>query len=219
MFLGHFGVGFGAKRFAPRASLGTLFLAAQFADLLWPTLLLLGVERVRIAPGITRVTPLDFVSYPISHSLAMIALWGLVFAAVYWAARRYARGALVVGLAVLSHWVLDLLVHRPDLPLTPAERIKVGLDAWASVPATVALEFGLLAVGCALYLQRTAARDRAGAIGPWALVLLLAAIYVANLAGPPPPSATAVAWAGEAQWLLVLFAYWLDRHRMPLGTD
>jgi hypothetical protein len=107
MFLGHFGVGFGAKRFAPRASLGTLFLAALFADLLWPTLLLLGVERVRIAPGITRVTPLDFVSYPISHSLALIALWGLVFAALYWAARRYASGTLAA-------------VSRPRRPTKPS---------------------------------------------------------------------------------------------------
>ena len=115
MFLGHFAVGFGAKRLAPRASLGTLLLAAQFIDLLWPTLVLLGVERVRIAPGITAVVPLDFEHYPISHSLLAVVGWALLFGAVYFLIRRDRRTSLVLGLAVLSHWLLDWITHRPDL--------------------------------------------------------------------------------------------------------
>ena len=117
MFVGHFGVGFAAKAAAPRVSLGTLFLAAQLVDLLWPTLLLLGLEKVEIRPGITRVTPLDFVSYPISHSLLMAVVWAALFAGAYLLLRRHAAGALVAFAAVVSHWLLDLATHRPDLPL------------------------------------------------------------------------------------------------------
>jgi membrane-bound metal-dependent hydrolase YbcI (DUF457 family) len=213
MFLGHFGAGFAGKAAAPRVSLGTLFLAAQLLDLLWPTLLLVGLERVEIAPGATRVTPLDFVSYPISHSLLAVVLWGLALGGVFWLARRSLRGAAVVGALVVSHWLLDLLVHRPDLPLAPGGGARLGLGLWHSLPATLVVELTVLGIGLALYLRRTRARDRAGSLGLWGLVALLLAIYAANLLGPPPPSVAAIAWAGHAQWLLVAWAYWLDRHR------
>src|SRR5215831_9320071 len=113
MFIGHFGIGFGAKAAARRASLGTLFLAAQFLDLIWPTFLLLGIERVEIKPGITKATPLDFVSYPISHSLFVVCIWGLLFGVVYGLVRKDSGAALVLGICVVSHWLLDLIVHRP----------------------------------------------------------------------------------------------------------
>jgi hypothetical protein len=213
MFLGHFGAGFGAKSLAPRTSLGTLFLAVQFLDLLWPTLLLLGFERVEIRPGITRVTPLDFTSYPLSHSLALALVWGLVFAIVYWAVRRYRTGAIVAAACVVSHWVLDALVHRPDLPLLPQGGVKVGLGLWSSLPVTLVLELVALGVGLAIYLRQTYAADRIGSVGLWALVVFLLVIYVSSVFGPPPPSATAIAWAGQAQWLIVVFAYAIDRHR------
>jgi hypothetical protein len=213
MFIGHFGAGFAGKAAAPRVSLGTLFLAAQLLDLLWPTLLLLGLERVEIAPGATRVTPLDFVSYPISHSLLAVGLWGLALGGVFWLARRSLRGAAVVGALVVSHWLLDLVVHRPDLPLVPGGGARLGLGLWHSLPGTLVVELTVLGVGLALYLRRTRARDRAGSLGLWGLVAFLLAIYAANLLGPPPPSVAAIAWAGQAQWLLVAWAYWLDRHR------
>jgi hypothetical protein len=213
MFLGHFGAGFAGKAAAPRVSLGTLFLAAQLLDLLWPTLLLVGLERVEIAPGATRVTPLDFVSYPISHSLLAVVLWGLALGGVVWLARRSLRGAAVVGALVMSHWLLDFVVHRPDLPLVPGGGARLGLGLWHSLPATLVVELAVLGVGLALYLRRTRARDRAGSLGLWGLVAFLLAIYAANLLGPPPPSVAAIAWAGHAQWLLVAWAYWLDRHR------
>lgn len=213
MFLGHFGAGFAGKAAAPRVSLGTLFLAAQLLDLLWPTLLLVGLERVEIAPGATRVTPLDFVSYPISHSLLAVVLWGLALGGVFWLARRSVRGAAVVGALVVSHWLLDLVVHRPDLPLVPGGGARLGLGLWHSLPATLVVELAVLGVGLALYLRRTRARGRAGSLGLWGLVAFLLAIYAANLLGPPPPSVAVIAWAGHAQWLLVAWAYWLDRHR------
>ena len=213
MFIGHFGVGFGAKRAAPRTSLGTLFLSAQFIDLLWPTLLLAGIEHVEIRPGITRVTPLDFVSYPVSHSLVLVVGWGVLFGTVYWLLRRYRAGAIVTAAAVISHWFLDVIVHRPDLPLAPGIPTKVGLGLWNSPAATFAVEGLVFAVGVIFYLRSTIAVDGIGRYGTAALVLLLVVIYAANVAAPPPPSVKAIAWGGQAQWLLVLFGYWIDRHR------
>lgn len=213
MFLGHFAIGFAAKRYAPRASLGTLFLAAQFIDLLWPLLVLAGVERVRIAPGITGVTPLDFEHYPWSHSLLMVLVWGVLFAAVYFLIRRDRRTSLVLGLAVVSHWVLDWLTHRPDLPLAPGAE-RVGLGLWNSFAGTLVVEVGLFALGVYLYVRATRARDRIGSWALWSLVVFLAAVYAGNLFGAPPPDAMAIAWVGQAQWLLVAWGYWIDRHRV-----
>lgn len=216
MFIGHFGVGFAAKRVAPRVSLGTLLLAAQFIDLLWPTLLLLGLERVRIAPGITTVTPLDFESYPISHSLVAVCGWGLLVGALHFLARRDRRGAAVLGGLVVSHWALDALVHRPDLPLVPGGDLVVGLGAWSSLPLTIVLEGAVFTIGVVLYSRATEASDATGRWGFRGLVAFLVVIYGANLFGPPPPTVDAIAWAGHAQWLLVIWGYWVDRHRRAL---
>ena len=128
MFIGHFGGALAAKKAAPRTSLGTLILAAQFIDLLWPIFLLLGLEHVRIAPGITKVSPFDFYDYPISHSLLMVVVWSVVLGGLYYAFRQYPRGAWIIALAVLSHWVLDFIVHWPDLPLWPGGP-RAGLGA------------------------------------------------------------------------------------------
>lgn len=216
MFLGHFGVALAAKAWAPRTSLGTLFFAGQFLDLLWPTLLLLQIERVRIDAANGGVTPLVFVHYPVSHSLVAAAAWAALLAFAYAAFARNRRGALIVGLLVLSHWFLDALVHRPDLLLAPWSRTAVGLNLWASRIATLAVEVPLFAIGLLLYLRAVPARR--GDWRLWALVALLAAIYFGNLYGPPPPSIAAIAWVGQAQWLLVLWAFWIDNHRVRAGT-
>jgi hypothetical protein len=213
MFVGHFAVGLGAKAAAPRVSLGTLFLAAQWIDLLWPTLLLLGVERVRIAPGATRVTPLDFEHYPISHSLAAVFLWAAGFALAHWAFRRDRRSAFVLGALVVSHWLLDAVVHRPDLPLYPGSGALVGFGLWSTLAGTLAVELALFGAGLWLYLRSTWAVDAAGKWALWGLVAILAAIYGANVLGPAPPGVEAIAWAGHAQWLLIAWGYWVDRHR------
>lgn len=214
MFIGHFGVGFGAKRLAPAVSLGTLFLAAQLADLLWPTLLLMGVEQVRIDPGITAFTPLDFVSYPWSHSLAAMAGWGILFGIVYKVARR-SRPAAAVLLAALvaSHWVLDYVTHRPDMPLTVGGEERYGLGLWSSVPGTLAVEVTLFLAGVFLYVRSTRPRDRTGTVALAALVLFLLGVYATNLFGSPPPTVAAVAWVTQSMWLLVAWGYWVDRHR------
>jgi hypothetical protein len=212
MFIGHFALGLAAKRAAPRLSLAVLFGAAQLADILWPVLLALGLEQVRIDPGNTRFTPLDFVSYPYSHSLLLLTVWALAFGWVV--RRRDARAFVVVSLLVVSHWVLDFVTHRPDMPLYPGGP-KVGLGLWNSVPATVAIEVPMYAAGVWIYLRGTRPRD---AVGTWAAGLLLAIlflIYLGNLspaAVPPSVAAiTAVSIAGGV--LFTAWAWWADRHR------
>jgi membrane-bound metal-dependent hydrolase YbcI (DUF457 family) len=218
MFIGHFGLALAAKKASPAISLGMLFLACQFADLLWPTLVLAGVERVEIAPGATAVTPLDFVSYPYSHSLVALILWGAIAGGVYAALRREPGAAAVtLALLVISHWLLDYLTHRPDMPLTIGGPERVGLGLWNSVPGTLAVELTVFGAGLAFYLRSTTARDRIGSIALWALAVFLLVIYLANIFGPPPPSVTAVAWAAQAMWLLVLWGYWVDGHRVPVN--
>ena len=216
MFIGHFAVGFGAKKWAPTVSLGTLFLATQLADLVWPNLVLLGIEHVEIAPGATAVTPLDFVSYPYSHSLLGLGLWGALAGLAYWTIRHRGEfAALTVALVVVSHWLLDAISHRPDMPLTFAGSARVGLGLWNSVPATLVVEGALFIAGVTLYARATEPRDRIGGLGLKLLVAFLLAVNLANLLGPPPPSSSAVAWVAQSLWLLVLWGYWVDRHRRP----
>ncbi len=214
MFIGHIALAFGAKKLAPKASLGTLVMAAQLADLVWPTLVLLGIETVVVSPGITAFTPLDFVSYPYSHSLVALAGWALGLGVAYALVQRgQVREALVIALLVLSHWVLDVLTHRPDMPLTIGGTGKLGLGLWNSIPGTLLVELGMYAAGIAVYFNSTKANDRTGKVAAWSLIGFLTVVYAANVFGPPPPSGTAVAVAGEAIWLLVAWAWWADRHR------
>ncbi|HEY6892969.1 MAG TPA: hypothetical protein VI258_02290 [Rhodanobacteraceae bacterium] len=214
MFLGHFGVAFASKRVAPRLSLGTTVLAAQWADGLWPLLALLGVEQVEIRPGITRVTPLDFVSYPWSHSLLADLVWAAIFALVYGTLRKDRRGAAWLAVLVLSHWVLDVIAHRPDMPTWPGGP-KLGMGMWDSLPATLVVEFGLFGVGLWLYIASTVARDTLGKVLMWTFAITLVVLYFAAVFGPPPPSTLALAFTGLFGWLFVAWAYWIDRHRVP----
>jgi membrane-bound metal-dependent hydrolase YbcI (DUF457 family) len=212
MFLGHFAVALGAKRAAPKASLGTLVLAAQFADMLWPVFLLLGWEQVRIVPGITRVTPLDFISYPWTHSLAAQCVWGALLGIIYFAMRRSGRNAIAVAVCVPSHWLLDYISHRPDMPLYPGSA-RYGLGLWNSLPATILTELVFFCIGVGLYLSVTRAKDRIGSYALWSLLLFLPVLYFASLFGPPPPSEHVLAVSALAIWLTVPWAAWADRHR------
>ena len=214
MFIGHFAVALAAKKVAPKANLGVLTLAAQWADTLWPALLLTGTEKVRIDPGNTPVTPLDFVSYPISHSLVALAGWGLIFGSLVFAITKNLVNALIVAALVLSHWVLDWITHRPDMPINVSDGQKVGLGLWYSLPATAVVELAMLAIGLWLYVSTTRARDKVGKWGFWSLVAILGFIFVVNLFAPPPPSVAAIAYSGLiGAAVFFVWAWWADAHR------
>ncbi len=239
--MGHFALGLAGKAIRPRVSLATWFVSVQLLDLLWPVFVLLGWEHVRIAPGDTRMTPLDFYDYPISHSLVGALCWSAAFALLYGLAAgarsaapgndhsgpdsgRVAGGsaagrwqlAVLLGLGVLSHWVLDLLVHRPDLGIGP-HGPYVGFGLW-NVPAVeVCLEAGMYIAGCALYLRATRPRDGVGRYATWLLLLALAAIWLTSTFGPPPPDTRILGWMGISLWLFILWAWWCDRHRERLA--
>lgn len=213
MFIGHFAVALAAKRATPRTSLGWLFAACQLSDLIWPILLLAGVESAHIEPGNTATTPLAFDHYPWSHSLLMTIVWGIVLGGIHLGLRDDRRAAVVLAAVAVSHWVLDWISHRPDLPLTPWSNARVGLGLWNSVVATVAVEGLLFAAGVWLYSRATTPRDGTGRVAWVSLVLFLIVIYVANIFGPPPNNMTAVAVSALAIWVLVWWASWADEHR------
>jgi membrane-bound metal-dependent hydrolase YbcI (DUF457 family) len=215
MFIGHFAIGFTLKRFAPQTNLGWLIAAVCFLDLLWPVFLIAGLESVEIDPGNTAFTPLNFVSYPYSHSLAMAAVWSIVLGAIYFLISKYRAGSMAVGIGVVSHWFLDWLVHRPDLPLYPGSD-KFGLGIWNSVPATLTLEVAMFAAGLWIYLKTTRSIDRTGTYVLWVFVAFLVVSYIANVVGPPPPSPTALAFFAPLVWIYVALAWWADNHRQPI---
>jgi hypothetical protein len=218
MFIGHFAVGFAAKPLAPRVSLGTLFVAVSLVDLLWPVFLVLGLERVRIDPGNTAFTPLAFEHYPITHSIPGGILWAALLAGGWYSRHRLGKAAWIVAAAVMSHWVLDVISHGPDMPVLPGGPY-IGFGLWNSVPATLIVEGAMFVAGIAIYARSTRARDR---VGTWALaglVAFLSLAYLANTFGPPPPGERALAYGALAAWLLVPWPYWVDRHRAAGGSS
>ena len=219
MFIGHFAVGFAAKRLAPQASLGPLLAAPLFADLVWPVFLLLGIEQVQInVPGANPFRTLTFVSYQWSHSLLMDIVWAILLGGAYHLMTGYGRGALVIALGVVSHWVLDFVSHFPDMPLWPGSSPLVGLGLWNSVPGTAIVEALMFAAGVWVYSSGTTGRDRIGRFAWWGFVLFLIVAYAMNLRGVPPPTVTALAWsAGVAGVVTILWAWWADRHRAATG--
>jgi membrane-bound metal-dependent hydrolase YbcI (DUF457 family) len=213
MFIGHFAVGFASKRLAPRTNVALLIAAALFLDVLWPIFVLLGWEHVRIDPGNTRFTPLDFVDYPWSHSLVMSMLWATLFAAAYWLATHYRPGALMIWIGVVSHWVLDWITHRPDMPIYPGGP-RFGLALWNSIPGTMIVELLMFGIGVGLYMRLTRARDRIGRYALIAYLALLLFAYVSDRFGDPPSSAAEIAWlAAVASGVLIPWAWWFERHR------
>jgi hypothetical protein len=212
MFIGHYAIALAAKKAVPRVSLGTTLCAAEFLDFVWPVLLLTGVEHFHVTPGITKVTPLEFYDYPYSHSLVFALGWSAVFGGAHFALKRDRRAALVLAAIVLSHWVCDAVVHRPDLPVLPRGPF-LGLGVWNSVPGTLVLEGTMFLAGLWLYRRTTQAKDGVGRWGFGLFIAFTLAIYAGNVFGPPPPNESIVAWMGLSQWLLVAWAAWADRHR------
>ena len=213
MFVGHYAVGLAAKRFAPRTSLGILIAAPILLDLIWPILLLIGWEHVSIVESANPFLRLQFDSYPISHGLVAVIGWATLFASIYFGLARYLAGAIAVWLGVISHWLLDYVVHLPDLPLYAGGSRLLGLGLWNRRWITVAVELTLLAAGVAIYLFQTRAKDRFGSRGFWTFLFMLVALYGAVVSGPAPPSVNKLALGALSSLLFVPFAWWFDSHR------
>lgn len=213
MFIGHYAVALSAKKVSPKISLGTLFIAAQLVDLIWPIMLLFGIEHVKVDPGNTVVTPLDFYDYPLTHSLIGALIWSVLMLLFYLYIRRDVKDALIIGFCVFSHWLLDLITHRPDLPLSPGSDTMFGWGLWNSLSGTILLEAGFFVIGVYLYYSLTKAKDKAGIYSFWSLVILLLIIYFVNILGSAPPDESVLPYAGLLTWLFVPWAYWIDRHR------
>jgi hypothetical protein len=173
--------------------------------------LVLGLEHVVISPGISTVTPLDFVDYPISHSLLVVVGWSLLFGVVYYFITKNQKGALLLAALVLSHWVLDLIVHIPDLPLYPGASPKVGFGLWNSAVLTILVEGLIFIAGIIIYINAKKSKGEPVSWKFWSLIGFLLIIHIMNFVGPPPPDVTMIAWAGHLQWLFVVWAWWADK--------
>jgi len=215
MFIGHFGLSFAAKKAAPKVSLGTLFLATQFVDILWPFLLVFHVEKVAVVQGYTKTNPFDFLYFPYTHSLLMGIVWGAIVGGIYWLFKRDIRGTVVIGLCVLSHWFLDLIVHTVDLPLTPFGDYKVGFGLWNHVAITLILEFAILLTGAYIYATVTKAKNKVGKWMLWTLLILLSVVQISNTFGPAPTDSIMTLFVSFVTLMAIILgiAYWVDRNR------
>ena len=150
---------------------------------------------------------------PYSHSIVATVIWSAVFALGYLAITRDRRGAVVLAVCVASHWVLDWITHRPDMPIFAGDGPLVGLGLWDSLPGTLVVEGAMFAAGIAIYTSTTRARDRKGSLGFWALIATLALIWIGSIFGPPPPDARSLVIAAFGAWLFLVWAWWIERHR------
>jgi hypothetical protein len=215
MFIGHFAVGFAGRRPGYLPSLAMLFIAVQLPDLIWPVLVLAGVETFRIKEGSTVLTPLEFTYYPYSHSLFMVAVWGIALGLVYFLFTKNKKAALILVPLVISHWILDYITHKPDLQLSPFSETKVGLGLWNHPAAELILETSMFLAAILLYYTRVKPKRK---IAFWSLVSVFLAIHFMNVFGPPPPSINMVAWSANLMWLFVCWALWVEKGaRGPSG--
>lgn len=215
MFAGHLAVALGAKSMDERTSLSLLIGASFGIDLLWPVFLLIGIESVEIDPGNTAFTPFNFVSYPWSHSLLAVIVWATL---VFFFAKRFGvskRGSLLAGALVISHWVLDWLTHRPDLPLWPSGP-QTGLGLWNSISMTLIVEGSILLLTTVLFLRSIKPQGWKGKVAFFSLLALVTVIWASGPFSPAPPNSEAVALVGLSMILLPLWGMWIDRTSHPI---
>jgi hypothetical protein len=216
MFVGHYAVSLALKKFEKRVSLGVLFLAVQFVDILFFPFVLLGLERINIIENFTQATHFELVYMPYTHSLVGSLFWaGVAYAVFRWLIVRKHSVAVVVAIAVFSHWVLDLLVHTPDLPLATDTSLKLGFGLWNNAIATYTLEAILLLAGLWIYLRSTSATSAVGKYGMSVFVIALLLINVVNIFGPlgDDSKVNLAVSAVTAYFLFAAVAFWLDRAR------
>lgn len=218
MFVGHYGTSYASKALGLSIPLWVLFIAVQLLDVFWGIFVLVGIERVRIVPGITATNPLDLYYMPYTHSLIGALGWAVGAAVTYrlWRGQGAKRDALIIGVAVLSHWVLDLLVHRPDLPLV-GDRMKVGLGLWNSPAIAFGLEALFLFGGLLCYLRTTRSARARGAVGFVVFSAALLGVQAITFFGAPPTSAQAAALTAlVAYFALAGTAAWLESRAKPV---
>ncbi|HNS11903.1 MAG TPA: hypothetical protein PKM97_04765 [Bacteroidia bacterium] len=208
MFIGHFALGLSARKADKSPSLALIFIAVQFLDLIWPIFVLLGIESFQIEPGNTKMTPLNFTYYPYSHSLLMSIVWGIIFGLTYFVFTKNGRASILLFALVFSHWVLDFITHRPDLPLSPFSDVKVGLSLWNFPAIEIILEIGLFLLGTIWYYKSVKPRKK---LAFWSLISMFLVIHILNLLSPPPPGISAVAWSANLMWLFVIWAWWIEK--------
>ncbi|WP_159730863.1 metal-dependent hydrolase [Sphingobacterium sp. 18053] len=215
MFIGHFGLSFAAKKVAPKVSLAALFIATQFVDILWPVLVLSKIETVTITPGYTKMNAFEFLHFPYTHSLFMGLVWGVITALLYAFFKKDTRGAIVIGLCVLSHWFFDLIVHTTDLPITPFGESKVGFGLWNHLVATVLIETIIFFGGLFIYTSITKAKNKKGTWGLWSLVVFLLLISLNNAFGPTPTQADTTLFISLIilMAIIIVLAGWVDKNR------
>lgn len=220
MFIGHYGVGFAAKKITfhnikpvKKPSLGTFFLASLYLDILWPVFILFNIEKVTIEPTGKAFQTVHFIYFPFSHSLIAAIVWALLFGLSYYAFRKDIKYSIVLAIVVLSHWILDLVSHSPDLQLIPGNNIRVGLGLWNSLTFTIIIEGLIFLIGVYFYFISTKAKNKRGHFLFWALLIFLSLTYVMDIIGPPPPSVKAITVSGFSEWLLIAWGYWIDRNR------
>jgi hypothetical protein len=212
MLVGHIAVGLTAKRIEPKISLGTLVLAPMLVDLLWCIFMLAGIEHVEFKPAMGAANYFVASNIAFSHSLLMNAIWATLFAVAYFWKRRYKRGAAILFLAVLTHWLLDWISHRPDMSLWPGAHRYFGLGLWTSIPATILIEGGFWLFAVVIYARATHPKTRAGTYAYWIAIVILTAAWYNNLAGPPPPNPKTAPIASLIFFsLIVSWAYWINR--------
>jgi hypothetical protein len=220
MFVGHYGPSFAIKSLRPAIPVWQLFIAVQLVDVVWAVLVLFGVEKVRIVPGITASNPLDLYYMPYTHSLVAAIFWSVAAALVFWLLSRVTtRSAAVwIGVAVFSHWILDFIVHRPDLPLYD-DTLKVGLGLWNYPVVALSLEAALLFGGMILYLRVTTPINAIGRVGPPVFGAVMLAIQSYIFFGPPPVSPAAAAITALVSYVLfAVLAEWLARQRTQIAA-
>jgi hypothetical protein len=221
MFVGHYGPSFAIKSTQVSLPMWALFLGVQLLDVGWSALVFLGVEKVRIVPGITASNPLDLYYMPYTHSLVAAFAWalaGIIVCRVLLKLRDWSAG-IWFGIAIFSHWVLDFLVHRRDLPLYD-DTAKVGMGIWNYPAVALCLEAMVLFGGMIMYLRRTRPLSSIGRFGPPIFGVLMLAIQVYIFFGPPPTSPLAAAATALVSYLLfAAVAQWLDRNRQPAPSS
>ena len=217
MFVGHYAASLALKKFEKRASLGVLFLAVQFVDIVFFPFVLLGIERINIIERYTQSTHFQLEYMPFTHSLVASLLWaGAAYALFRWIVVKNHGVALVMAIAVFSHWVFDLVVHTPDLPLWSDASMKLGLGLWNNAIVTYVLEAALLLAALWLYLKSTTATSKTGTYGIVVFVVFMLLMNIGNIFGPLTTNSKVVmsVSALAAYFLFAAIAFWLDKKRV-----